>query len=329
VLPTLERWLEEGHRFALATVTHTWGSSPRPVGAVMAVREDGAVVGSVSGGCVEGAVMQASLEALKTGQPKELDFGALSDESVWEVGLSCGGRIQVWVDPDPVSRGAWPRAMDMVCRDRPSVLVTQFEPLRQWVFEPGVPWEGPPALAPVIGSALAARRSEDVELGGQRFFLHVLPCRERMIIVGAVHIAIPLVRFAKELGFETVIVDPRPALASPDRFPDADRIVAEWPSSAFDAIEITGETYAVVLTHDPKIDDTALEILLKSPARYIGALGSRVTQEKRRQFLRAGGFSEDDLARIHGPVGLSIGAKSPEEIALSIAAEIVQVRRTI
>ena len=324
----MQRWLEEGHRFALATVTRTWGSSPRPVGAVMAVREDGAVIGSVSGGCVEGAVMQEALTALKSGEPKQLDFGALSDESVWEVGLSCGGQIQVWLDPQPLARGAWPRAFDLICRDRPVVVVTQFVPLEQWAYEPGSIWTGPAALEPLLTSAIGERKSQDVEVDGQRYFIHVLPCRERLILVGAVHIAMPLVRFAKELGFETIIIDPRPALASADRFPGADSIVAQWPAQAFDNVEITEDAYAVVLTHDPKIDDAALEGLLRSPARYIGALGSRVTQEKRRRDLRERGFSDEDLARIHGPVGLAIGAKSPEEIALSIMAEIVQVRRS-
>lgn len=294
----------------------------------MAIREDGAVVGSVSGGCVEGAVMQEALVALASGQPKELDFGALSDESVWEVGLSCGGRIQVWIDPQPLARGAWRRAMDLVCRDKPAVVVTRFDPLEQWVFEPAEAWTGPYAVAESAAHALNDRVSRDVEVEGQRYFLHTLPCRERLIIVGAVHIAVPLVRFAKELGFETLIVDPRPALASPDRFPGADKIVAQWPAQALGGIEINEETYAAVLTHDPKIDDAALEILLRSPARYIGALGSRTTQEKRRRDLRAKGFSDEDLARIHGPIGLAIGARSPEEIALSIMAEIVQVRRT-
>ncbi|MFI5385472.1 MAG: XdhC family protein [Fimbriimonadales bacterium] len=330
MLPTLERWLDEGHRFALATVTQTWGSSPRPVGAVMGVREDGAVVGSVSGGCVESAVIQSSLDALRSGEPKMLDFGSLSDESVWEVGLSCGGHIQVWVDPDPSKREVWRRTFDLVCRDRPAVMVTRFEPLDQWVWAPSEPIGhlGPIGLIAPIEQAFQARQSQEVEVEGQRFFLHVLPCRERMIIVGAVHIAIPLVKFARELGFETVVIDPRPALASNERFPDSpDKMIAQWPEQALESVEITEDTYALVLTHDPKIDDVALAAFLRSPARYVGALGSRVTQAKRRKELLARGFSEEDLARIHGPIGLAIGARSPEEIALSIMAEVVQVRR--
>jgi xanthine dehydrogenase accessory factor len=167
-----------------------------------------------------------------------------------------------------------------------------------------------------------------VDVEGERYFIQVLAQRERLIIVGAVHIAIPLVGFARQLGFETIVVDPRPALASPERFDVApDKIVSKWPEQALAEIDITPETYAVVLTHDPKIDDVALEAFLRSPAKYVGALGSRATQEKRRVYLREKGFTEEDLARIHGPVGLNIGARSPEEIALAIVAEIVQVRR--
>jgi len=277
-------------------------------------------------------VIQSSLEALKTGEPKMLDFGALSDEAVWEVGLSCGGRIQVFVDPDPARREAWRRTFDLVCRDRPAVLVTRFDPFDQRLWEPQTPTSptSPTCPTELVEEALASGESREVEVEGRTYFLQVLPCRERLIVVGAVHIAVPLVRFAKELGFETVVIDPRPALAADDRFPSPpDKMIAQWPEQALSGIEISPRTYAVVLTHDPKIDDIALEVFLRSPAAYIGALGSRVTQEKRRRELRARGFPEKDLERIHGPVGLNIGARSPEEIALSIMAEIVQVRRGV
>jgi len=293
----------------------------------MGVREDGVVVGSVSGGCVESSVIQSSLEALRTGESKMLDFGALSDEAVWEVGLSCGGRIEVFIDPDPARREVWRRTFDLVCRDRPAVVVTRFDPFEQWVWTPQEPMS-PKTLVGPIEDAFRDRASQEVEIEGERYFLQVLPCRERLIIVGAVHIAVPLVKFARELGFETVVIDPRPALATDVRFPcPPDKMIAQWPEQALDSIEITDETYAVVLTHDPKIDDVALAVFLRSPTAYIGALGSRVTQEKRRKELRERGFTDDDLARIHGPVGLKIGARSPEEIALSIMAEVVQVRR--
>jgi xanthine dehydrogenase accessory factor len=207
-------------------------------------------------------------------------------------------------------------------------VVTRFDPFEQWLWDGLSAFTGPICLIGPIEQASRERKSTELDAEGRRYFIHVLPTRERLIIVGAVHIAIPLVKFAKELGFETVVIDPRPALASAERFAtEPDSMIAQWPEQALSGVEITPETYTVVLTHDPKIDDVALEAFLRSPAAYIGALGSRVTQEKRRKYLREKGFSDEDLARIHGPVGLNIGARSPEEIALSIAAEIVQVRR--
>ena len=255
-----------------------------------------------------------------------LDFGSLTDDQVWEVGLSCGGRIQVWVDPEPYRREAWISALEAVHENSAGVFVTDLESGDQWLWNPGNDSQN--ALGDCAQSAFDSRMSQEVEVESRRYFLHVLAERERLIIVGAVHIAVPLVKFAKELGFETIVIDPRPALSSADRFPEApDQIVVEWPEQALSQIEITREAYCIVLTHDPKIDDVALSVFLRSPARYIGALGSRVTQAKRREGLLSRGFSEEDLNRIHGPVGLNIGARSPEEIALSIAAEIVQVRR--
>jgi len=302
VLPTLLTWHRVGHRFATAIVTQTWGSSPRPVGAMMGIREDGHVVGSVSGGCVESAVIQAALDALQAGKPRMLDFGSLTDEQVWEVGLSCGGRIRVWVDPSPTTREGW----DVLPKAR-TVYVTDLETgVRSVVDDPTL------------------RESHERE----GLFYHVVSPRERLLIVGAVHIAIPLVRFAKSLDFEVVVVDPRSALATAERFPDApDQMIVGWPDDVLPSLTLDASTYAVVLTHDPKIDDAALVHFLRSRVAYIGALGSRVTQAKRRAFLLESGFSDAEIDRIHGPVGLNIGARSPEEIALSIMAEIVQVRR--
>jgi xanthine dehydrogenase accessory factor len=291
----------------------------------MGVREDGAVVGSVSGGCVESAVIQAGLECLASGSPRLLDFGALSDESVWEVGLSCGGRIQVWVDPDPMRRLVWRKIVSQINCDQSAALITRVEPFDQWADPTDV---GPASLVDPVEQAIQSGQSTEFEADGHRFFVQVFPLRERLVIVGAVHIAIPLVKFAKELGFQTIVIDPRPQLATPERFAvEPDTIIPMWPEKALAGINLTEESYCVVLTHDPKIDDVALAAFLRSPARYIGALGSRVTQEKRRRELLSQGFTENDLARIHGPVGLDIGARSPEEIALSIMAEIVQVRR--
>ena len=305
VLPTLKAWREAGHRFALAVVVQTWGSSPRPVGACLGVRSDGLTVGSVSGGCVEGAVTEAGLQALRDGKAAQLDFGALSDAAVWEVGLSCGGRIRVWVTPDPYEHDAWNEAAQLVLANQPCVLISH----------------GGAFFS--LGSFEENRESGEAD----GVFVHVLPPRERLIIVGACHIAIPLVGFAAGLGFETVVIDPRSALVQSERFPvPPDRVIAQWPEEVVPELALDEHSYVVVLSHDPKIDDATLALVLRSPVRYIGALGSRTTQAARRASLLAQGFSDVEVGRIHGPVGLSIGARSPEEIAISILAEIIQVR---
>lgn len=283
---------------------------------MMGVRGDGMVVGSVSGGCVESAVIESALSAIESGQPCMLDFGSLTDAQVWEVGLSCGGRIKVWVDPRPTERATWDRLPDMIQRNLPITRVVRLGSGDQWLW--------PDNAIPIDIEPGASR---EVQTEGTDYFVHTTPARDQLIIIGAVHIAVPLVRFAKALDFEVIVVDPRSALTSAERFPvQPDQMISAWPSEAFAQLSLTPSTHAVVLTHDPKIDDVAVVHLLRSPVAYIGALGSRATQAKRQQFLREEGFAEADLARIHGPVGLDIGAKSPEEIAVSIIAEIIQVR---
>lgn len=328
VLPTLQAWIEEGRRFALATVVRTWGSSPRPAGSVMGVREDGLVCGSVSGGCVESAVVEAALAALETGSGKALSFGRISDEDALAVGLSCGGELEVWVEPNPHLQApeTW---LDVICHlsaGEPCVWARTLVPPTSIALTTN----GPPSESSCdeAADALSARESRLVETEGVQAFLHVFPRQEKLIVVGAGHLAIPLVRFAEALGFQTVVVDPRSALANPERFPEPpDRFIADWPDKALPQVGVHEETYAALLTHDPKIDDQALEILLRSPARYIGALGSKSTHAKRLERLASRGFTESELARIQGPIGLPLGARTAEEIALSIAAQIVQVRR--
>ena len=321
ILSTLLEWQTSGRRFALACVTRTWGSSPRPLGSLMGVREDGLIVGSVSGGCVETAVIEEAQTALTYGGAREMTFDRLAEGSVWQVGLSCGGKIQVWIDPEPeIARWA-----ELLAQDRGFVLATTLSPVARSVWKAGDPVLT--ELDQACQTAYEKRESGEAEVAGARTFLHAVRPRERLLVVGAVHIAAALVKFAKDLGFETVVIDPRATFAAVERFPIApDLLVNDWPQRALPEIGVNEETYAVVLTHDPKIDDVALAHFLRSPAAYIGALGSRTTQAQRRESLAAEGFSAEDLARIHGPVGLAIGAKSPEEIAISILAEIIQVR---
>ena len=318
----VEEWTLGGHRIAMATVVSTWKSSPRRAGSVMLVRDDGQVFGSVSGGCVEAAVIDAALASLKSGRHALLEYGPASPDAVWEVGLSCGGGIRVLVEPcpaqspDPSEQKAWRAASELTGQRVPYV------------------WMSDLSACPVVHSARRLDRSEpssDGELEdneGRLRFDDVREPAERLVIVGGVHIAVPLVAFAKTLGFETAVIEPRATFADPSRFEAApDEILAEWPEPALERLAPDAATYAVAITHDPKIDDPALVALLRSDAPYVGVLGSKTTHAERLIRLRALGFDDDRLGRLRGPVGLAIGAQTPEEIALSIMAEIIQVRR--
>jgi len=282
----------------------------------MAVREDGAIAGSVSAGCVETAVVQGALAALAEGSARELDYGELGEEELWDVGLSCGGRVKVWIEPTP----------DVLW---PSVFAAEVEAARTGSGAAFATRLSPYLRCCLSDSAVGLEAETGAQtVEGSEWFVRSYPRAERLIIVGAVHIAAALVRVAEGLGFEAYVIDPREALLSAGRFElPAERLIADWPQCALAEMGLDERTYAAVLSHDPKIDDAALGVLLKSPVRYIGALGGRATQDRRRSTLREMGFGEADLARLHGPIGLKIGAKSPEEIALSIAAEMVQVRR--
>lgn len=315
-LAHLDAWDIASRRYALAVVTETGGSSPRPAGSWMAVRDDGLVVGSVSGGCVETAVVEAALRATKTGDAEWLTFDRLDPDDVWTVGLSCGGRIRVLVKPCFKDVETWRKLRSLVAADEPHVFLASLDRHEVWI----------PGASEDLMACGALRRRETFENDGVAFVVGVP--RPRLLIVGAVHIAEPLIAYAKELGFHTVLIDPREGLADMSRFPVApDRVEIAWPDKALAEIPLASDAYAVLLTHDPKIDDAALRVLLRKPVAYIGALGSHTTHAQRRERLMAEGFSAAEVDRIRGPVGLAIGAKSPAEIALSIAAEIVQVRR--
>ncbi len=292
----------------------------------MGVSEDGAVCGSVSGGCIEAAVVSACQSAMSKSEPQKLSFPRHSSDGVHEEGLMCGGQVEVWIDPAPVSRdpSQWNEMAGFVAGDNGCVLATRLDPFVQTLRR-----AGDVVCCSVLDTAVTlayrSRRSQLVDVAGEEWFMQVLSPRPRIVIVGAVHISRALVAFAKALGFETVVVDPRSAYAQFDVEPDS--FVNQWPQDALSGIKLDEDTFAVALTHDPKIDDAAIELFLKSNVAYVGALGSKTTQEKRKAALRSQGLTEEQLARIHGPVGLEIGASTPEEIALSVIAEIVKVRR--
>ena len=335
ILPDLDNWLTQDQPIALATVIQTWGSSPRRAGAKMALTPDGKISGSVSGGCVEGAVFEAGLEVLKSDRPQLLHFG-VADETAWEVGLACGGSIDIFVKPlDPqffnalrsllVEEGAAVAATvvrgpdeilgcEILVKEDGSVTGSLNDTLDQQV--PDLARE---ALAE--GESRRVMLDDDVEI-----FLEVILPPPALVAVGGVHITIALMKLAKMLGYRTVVIDPRSAFGNLERFPDVDQLIQLWPDEAFQKITVTRSTALAMLTHDPKLDDPALKIALASPAFYIGALGSKTTQAKRRQRLLEEGLMEAQLNRLHGPIGLDIGAGTPEEIAMSIMAEIVAAR---
>ncbi|MBQ36800.1 MAG: hypothetical protein CME04_10455 [Gemmatimonadaceae bacterium] len=334
-------WEESGRQFALARVIETWGSSPRRVGAAMIVGPEMVVAGSVSGGCIEGAVITEAQAVLAGGTPRKLHYG-VSDETAWSVGLTCGGEVSVFVERHPGQAGdgsaqVWEALRARIEANRPAVLLTRLAPgPRQHVLidpqaDEVMAGDWGPAAAEaqtVAATAFSTGESEVATVADEPVFVHVFPCLDRLLVVGASHIAIPLVRLAKILGLETVVIDPREVFARSERFPvPPDRLVNTWPAKFFETWRVDEGTHAVLLTHDPKIDDEALHHLLRSPAAYIGALGSRRSQASRVERLGEAGFTDEEIARIHGPVGLDISAESPEEIALSILAEVVAVRR--
>lgn len=315
LLPTIRQWADESRPFVLARVVSTWGSAPRAVGAAMAIDADGAFVGSVSGGCVEGAVIQEAGHVLESRRPKLLEFG-VDDERAWSVGLTCGGKIQVLLElfplfsDDPAQQEAGALWLDRLERGLPLTITSRID---QALVE--------------VGDVNSVGKSGLVSTDDELVFVHHTRGLERLVIIGATDIATHLVRLARQFDFETTVVDPRPAFSNISRFdPAPDRILSTWPDEALTVSPPTPDTYAVVLSHKPDLDDPALHVLLRSDVRYIGALGSRRTQEKRRKRLADHGFTQDQVDRVRGPVGLSIGAAGPAEIALSIMAEIIAVR---
>ena len=333
-------WEGSGQPFALARVIQTWGSSPRRVGAAMIVGPEMAVAGSVSGGCIEGAVITEAQAVLAGGPPRKLHYG-VSDETAWSVGLTCGGQVSVFVEQHLGQAGGgspkvWAALRARLEANLPAVLLTRLASCEQQhvLIDPQAAsivagdWAAATdgALA-AAATAFSTRESEVVTVAGEPVFVHLFPCKDRLLVVGASHISIPLVRLAKVLGLETVVVDPRAVFARSERFPEPpDRLESVWPAKFFETWTVDESTYAVLLTHDPKIDDEALHHLLRSPAAYIGALGGRRSQASRVSRLAEAGFTDAEINRIHGPVGLDIGAESPEEIALSILAEVVAIR---
>lgn len=328
IVTDVDRWREEGKDVALATVVQTWGSGPRGPGAKMAMTRDARIAGSVSGGCVESSVVEEARAVLETGEPKLLRFG-VSDETAWDVGLSCGGSIAIYVEPltDAVYQPLR-RAFEDERAIVKATVVKGSEPGKTLIVDDDTSDGGP--IVEAARRALASGRSEQVTVGDDtEVFVDVELPPPVLVMVGGVHVAVALTSMATALGYRTIIVDPRGVFGSDERFPHVDELVREWPDTALKRLGLTRSTAVATLTHDPKLDDPALEVALPSPAFYVGALGSKRTHEKRRRRLLERGVSEDELERLHAPIGISIGSRSPEEIALSVMAEIVATRNGV
>jgi xanthine dehydrogenase accessory factor len=338
LLPTLNEWSEGDPLVAVATVVGTSGSTPRPMGARLLVSRDGRMAGSVSGGCLESAVVLEAQATIDGSAPPRLLHYGISDEMGWAVGLSCGGEVDIFVETlesdgsDPVIEAV----RSAIETSRPVALLTVLD---------GDQAGGRAAATPggLVGSLGAAFTEQETvaaalprlasglpgveEIAGLRVFVDPIVPAPQLVVIGAVHIAIPLTTMAVAAGFIVSVVDPRSAFNNTERITNAERLVTAWPDEALPRFDLGPRDAAVCLAHDPKFEDPALTALLRTETGYIGAIGSRGTHAKRVVRLHEAGFADVDIARIHSPVGLNLGAQTPEEIAIAILAEIVAVRR--
>jgi xanthine dehydrogenase accessory factor len=306
VLPTLERWLAAGSRVVTATVVRTERSAPRDPGAVLAVSEEGEVVGSVTGGCVEPAVVAEAQAVLGGGPPRLVSYG-IADEEAFEVGLPCGGTVDIFLAP--ARRDLVGELARAVAEERPVALALEIAGADV----------GGQRLLPLDG-----RFEPGIE--GDVFFLPFAP-RPRLYVFGAVDHAAAVAHVGRFLGYRVTVCDARAKFATRARFPDVDELVVDWPDRFLAAAPVDERTAICVLTHDHKFDIPLLEVALATPAGYVGAMGSRRTNAERRERLLAAGVSAEALERIHAPIGLDIGSRTPEEVAVAVAAEIVATRR--
>lgn len=306
VINIANNWKKNGKKVALATVIQTWGSAPRGVGSKLVIDQDGNFEGSVSGGCVEGAVINEAMELFDGGTPKVLEFG-VSNEMAWEVGLACGGELKVLIQPlDIQDKIVFSIVDNIKNREAVKLRIDCSNGLR------------------IIDNTLTNQTSlYDKE---KNEFIHVIDPKPRLFVVGAVHIAQALISLAAITDFEIILIDPREHFATEKRFPNC-KILTEWPDIALSRFNLDKSTHLVTLTHDPKIDDPALIYSLKKNIGYIGSLGSKKTHQKRCERLTSLGFSDNDINKIHAPIGLDIKGKTPAEIAVSIIAEIISFRR--
>ncbi len=315
ILPTLARWHADGRRVAIATVVERRGSAPRDPGASLALNDLGEIAGSVTGGCVEPSVIREAQEVLDGGPARLREYGIADDDAV-EVGLSCGGTVGILIAA--LDTSLVPALNDAVREDRPAALTMTASGDAAGAQRLHDGADGP------VARLLARGESALADLDGTPVFVHALAPRPALYIFGAIDHAAALARVGKLLGYRVTVCDARARFVTPERFPEADELVVEWPDQFLRSAPVDETTAICVLTHDEKFDVPALIAALETPAAYIGAMGSKVTTADREERLRAEGVGDAGIARIHAPIGLAIGARSPEEVAVAIGAEIVE-----
>jgi xanthine dehydrogenase accessory factor len=325
IVDGLAAWRSAGHAFALATVVRTWHSAPRQPGAAMAVNDRGEALGSVSGGCVEAAVYAAAGEVLRTGKAQTQTYG-VSDDEAFEVGLTCGGTIEVLIQPDSALTDI-DQVIAAILEGRPMAIASvENAQLVVWPFTSRGSlgdYEVDHSAAAQAAGMLAAGTTGTISACDVPVFVQSYATPPRMIVFGAIDFAGAVARIGRFLGYRVTVCDARGVFATRKRFPDADELVVEWPHRYLANTPVDERTVLCVLTHDPKFDIPLLEVALRTPARYIGVMGSRRTHEDRLDRLREAGVTADALARLFAPIGLDLGARTPEETAVAIAAEII------
>ena len=338
ILFHLDEWQRQGEEIALATVIRVQRSAPRPTGARLSVTRSGRMAGSVSGGCVEADVFERAIQVLDSGEPSVVNY-SIADELGFQVGLSCGGSIDVLIEPF-VPDAAWESLRQAVEHEQPAVYAIGLAPAnllgRKMTMLSG--GESIGSVLPAFDSLLVEEGHNLLRAGGTKtitlpwdgeeaqVYLEAFPPAPSLVLVGATHTAVSLCRMAKEVGLQVTLIDARSALATEERFPSVDQIIRSWPEEGLGQLCLGDHSSVVVLTHDPKFDIPALAAALNSNTRYIGALGSRSTHEKRKIRLREQGFNDADFDRIRSPIGLDIGSRTPQELAVAILAEILAVR---
>ncbi len=339
IISQIENWRGQNKPIAIATNVRRDGVSLRPLGAKMAVSNDLEIAGSVTGGCIEGAVYEEAQTVIQDRIPKLLSYGVPDIDRPWEVGLTCGSSLDVIVEAfdSPQWKALYPSIIQSMSDNQLFSVATLIEGAgfgnKMMIWSNGKTQgslRDATLDAQVVQWAREQMNKNEAtwkQFGDVSVFLDVLPPPARLIIVGAMHIAMPLISLAKTLGYYTIVVDPREAFATTERFPHADELIVDWPSDALERLRPDENTYIAVLSHDDKMDNPALQVALASPARYVGVLGSRKRINKRLDALRELGVGEEQLTRLQAPIGIPLGAIDTEEIALSILSAIVAAKR--